>query len=75
MQLGGGAARSRIEPADWAGAEISWQTLLPEVKLEADAQHDFEQELQAVGAVTHVRISIYPDGGISRLRLVGTKAE
>ena len=64
-----------IEPADWAGAEISWQTLLLEVKLEADAQHDFEQELQAVGAVTHVRISIYPDGGISRLRLVGTKAE
>ena len=45
-----------------------WQTLLPETKLKMDQQHYFE-ELQAIGTVSHIRMSIYPDGGISRLRL------
>ena len=47
-----------------------WQTLLPEEKLKMDQQHYFE-DLQPVGAVSHVRVSIYPDGGISRVRLFG----
>jgi len=48
-----------------------WQTLLPEQKLEMDKQHYFETELHSIGVVSHVRMSIYPDGGISRLRLYG----
>jgi allantoicase len=48
-----------------------WQVLLPEAKLEMDKQHFFEEELEDLGAVSHVRMSIYPDGGISRLRLHG----
>ena len=48
----------------------NWQTLLPESKLKMDQQHYFE-ELAATGPVTHVRMSIYPDGGVSRLRLFG----
>lgn len=48
-----------------------WKTLLPESKLAMDQQHFFEGELQPVGPVSHVRMSIYPDGGISRLRLFG----
>ena len=48
-----------------------WKVLLPEVKLEMDKQHFFESELNDVGAVSHVRMSIYPDGGVSRLRLHG----
>ena len=48
-----------------------WKTLLPESKLAMDQQHFFEGELQPVGPVNHVRMSIYPDGGISRLRLFG----
>ena len=48
-----------------------WQTLLPETKLEMDKQHYFEDELNDVGPVSHVRMSIYPDGGVSRLRLHG----
>jgi allantoicase len=38
-----------------------------------DQQHYFESELAAIGAVSHVRLSIYPDGGVSRLRLFGRK--
>ena len=52
-------------------ASDAWQTLLPESKLEMDKQHYFEDELQDIGVVSHVRLSIYPDGGVSRLRLHG----
>lgn len=48
-----------------------WQTLLPETKLSMDQQHLFEGELQSLGSVSHVRMSIFPDGGVSRLRLFG----
>ena len=48
-----------------------WGTLLPEVRLQMDQQHYFESELQEAGSVSHVRMSIYPDGGISRLRIYG----
>ena len=51
-----------------------WRELLPESKLEMDKQHYFNSELQDTGAVSHVRMSIYPDGGISRLRLHGHMA-
>jgi len=49
----------------------AWQVLLPETKLGMDKQHRYENELKAVGVVSHVRMSIFPDGGISRLRLHG----
>ena len=50
-----------------------WPVLLPESKLGADAQHVFS-ELENLGPVSHVRLSMYPDGGISRLRLFGKLA-
>jgi len=52
-----------------------WQPLLPQVKLAMDQQHYFESELVATGPISHARLSIYPDGGISRLRLFGTVSE
>ena len=48
-----------------------WRPLLPQQKLDMDKQHYFQKELQAGNEVSHVRMSIYPDGGISRLRLYG----
>lgn len=48
-----------------------WKTLLPESRLGMDQQHFFENELQDIGTITHARLSIYPDGGVSRLRLFG----
>ena len=60
---------------DWESQNIAWQTLLPEQKLQADHQHFFETELQAVGAVTHLRLNIFPDGGVSRFRVLGVKAD
>jgi len=57
--------------ADATPESDAWQTLLPESKLEMDKQHYFESELDALGPVSHVRMSIYPDGGVSRVRLFG----
>jgi allantoicase len=47
-----------------------WKTLLPETKLKMDQQHYFEA-LEDLGKVSHIRMSIFPDGGVSRLRLFG----
>ena len=47
-----------------------WKEVLPRTPLRANRRHSF-RELQAVGAVSHVRFNIYPDGGVSRLRISG----
>jgi allantoicase len=47
--------------------------LLPEVKLQADAEHRFEVPKESP-PVRFVRLNIYPDGGVSRLRLWGRQA-
>jgi len=49
----------------------NWQTLLPQQKLSADNEHEFVKEINAHSGITHVRLNIFPDGGISRLRLFG----
>ena len=50
---------------------IAWRDLLPMSKLQAHTKHTFVDDLVDLGAVTHVRFNIYPDGGVSRLRLYG----
>ncbi|RDU99122.1 allantoicase [Trinickia dinghuensis] len=51
-----------------------WPTLLGEQKLQMDKQHFFESEIAAIGPVTHLRLNIIPDGGVSRLRAWGVLA-
>lgn len=51
--------------------EIGWQELLPSAALRPDTLHGFEDEVLAVGNATHVRLNIFPDGGVSRLRVFG----
>lgn len=53
-------------------ASADWPILLPETKLAADTVQEYEDELNDVGAVTHIRLDILPDGGVSRLRAFGT---
>jgi allantoicase len=49
---------------------IAWKELLPRTKLKANARHIFNKLMDSHSA-THVRFNIYPDGGVSRLRLFG----
>lgn len=48
-----------------------WRSLLPRTRLQADTRHWFEHELESDGPVTHARLNVFPDGGVSRLRLYG----
>ncbi|MFE7621440.1 allantoicase, partial [Streptomyces sp. NPDC057496] len=62
--------------AGWASLSVrdggsgDWTEVLPRTRLQPDTDHRFVLP-EAVRA-THVRIDIFPDGGISRLRLFGT---
>lgn len=71
--------RCSIQAADVAGGtddslitqSMFWRTLLPEQKLEMDRPHIFQKEVAELGPISHVRLNIIPDGGISRMRLWG----
>ncbi|SDD37267.1 allantoicase [Kordiimonas lacus] len=47
-----------------------WPELLSKQDLRADDEHPMKPTAD-LGPVSHVRINIFPDGGISRLRLMG----
>ncbi|PHR71922.1 MAG: allantoicase [Lutibacter sp.] len=50
-----------------------WETLLPQQKLSADSEHHYKNEIIKIDKpITHIKLKIYPDGGISRLRILGT---
>jgi allantoicase len=48
-----------------------WQELLPRQSLLPDTRHLLDRQLNHLPGMTHVRLNIYPDGGIARLRLFG----
>jgi allantoicase len=62
-----GATVTELEGASWA-------ELLPRVKLHAHRRHFFTRELRDAGPASHLRLNIFPDGGVSRLRVYGTLA-
>ena len=55
-------------------SSMFWPELIGQQKLGPDTIHSFDK-VNALGPVTHVRLNIFPDGGISRLRLFGKLAE
>ena len=52
-----------------------WSNVLERTKLQAHTRHYFDQELQNLSLATHLRFSIFPDGGVSRLRVYCTLAD
>ena len=50
-------------------ASTEWITLLPPVPIGPDAHHLFD--VAGAGVVSHVRLSLLPDGGVARLRVFG----
>jgi allantoicase len=61
-----------LEACDSAGATAA--VILPQTKLHADKLHVFRDEIQSTGPASYVRFNMYPDGGVSRLRLYGRRA-
>lgn len=62
-----------LEPVaeDLGSSSEHWKVILPESKLDMDKVHTFRSELQDVGPVSHIRLNIFPDGGVSRMRIRG----
>ena len=51
------------------GEDSQWNSLLPAVDLSGNRHHYFE--LTGDRPVSHVRLNLFPDGGVARLRLYG----
>ena len=51
---------------------VNWTSVLPRTKLQAHTRHFFENEIQDGGVASHLRFNIFPDGGVSRLRVYGS---
>ncbi|MEK6565836.1 MAG: allantoicase [Bacteroidota bacterium] len=66
-----------IAVCDTTGASVDasalpafrWTEILAKTKLSANKRHFFQKELHESGKVTHIRLNIYPDGGVSRFRV------
>jgi allantoicase len=82
-----GAPLTEAEQAATLADEAAWFPLLPRTRLQPDTQHRFPLPSPAATAdapnsaawtdvagqpATHVRLDIYPDGGVARLRLYGS---
>jgi len=50
---------------------LYWKDLLTPQSLSMDALHSFTKEIHDIGLISHVRLNLFPDGGVSRLRLFG----
>ncbi|MBB4895483.1 allantoicase [Streptomyces olivoverticillatus] len=66
-ELWGLDATTGADPGDHT---TGWTPLLPRTRLQPDAVHRFT--LTGAPAATHVRLDIYPDGGVARLRVHGS---
>jgi allantoicase len=47
----------------------SWTELVPHTRVQPDTRHHFPVSVTDV--VTHVRLDVFPDGGLARLRVLG----
>ena len=67
-----GALIKNTKSNDILADKCSWQELMSEQKLEMDKIHNFDgKTINKIGAISHVRLNIYPDGGVSRFRIFG----
>lgn len=55
-------------------SSMFWSELVSSQQLMSDHIHDLTTHIKEIGPVTHVRLNIFPDGGISRLKLFGKTA-
>ena len=67
--LGRGAAASTATPTARRCYEGDWTTLVPRSPIHGDTQNEFA--VDDPHRYTHVKLTMYPDGGVARLRVRG----
>jgi allantoicase len=65
------ALLSQDEDADLTSQCLYWPLLLEPHFLQADHVVQFRAELRDLGSISHVRVNMHPDGGLSRVRFFG----
>ncbi|MEM7207648.1 MAG: allantoicase [Pseudomonadota bacterium] len=70
-----GAYMPNIDENSLSQQSLFWKELLPKQLMQMDHIHQYELEVREIGPITHARLNIYPDGGVSRLRLNGLIAD
>ena len=64
-----------LTPEDFTGKkDLKWVEILPQTKLKPHFRHFFDKALTKAareGSFDYIRLNIYPDGGVSRLRVYG----
>jgi allantoicase len=65
------AANARSD--DLQADDVQWQMVIGQTPLHADQEHLFIKQIEIPedALCTHVRLNIFPDGGVSRLRVFG----
>jgi allantoicase len=63
-----------VDAENLARLSVPWKIVMDRTKLQAHTRHHFDEELHEVGVVSHLRFNIFPDGGVSRLRVYGSVA-
>ena len=50
---------------------VKWKFLLNKVKLNANKTHKFKNKLMKNNKINLIKLNIFPDGGISRIKIFG----
>jgi allantoicase len=66
-----GALYTSVNETSIAAQSLYWQELLAPQRMAADKEFIFVDELKKIGLVSHIRLNMYPDGGVSRIRAFG----
>jgi len=69
-----GATAGDVPEDKLTDLSVVWKSILPRTKLQAHTRHFFEAQVLDAGVVSHLRFNIFPDGGVSRLRVYGSLA-
>jgi allantoicase len=59
-------------PTELSADGVAWREVVPRRPLRPDVAHVLEPPELSPRDATHVRLSIFPDGGVARLRVRGT---
>jgi allantoicase len=72
---GNAPALAMVEGAFAARADEieGWRVLLPKTPLQPHTRHVFDHQLRRIGDISHLKVSVFPCGGIARLRAWGTR--
>lgn len=72
-EMGALFAENEVDCSTQKDEDLSWTPVLSRIKLGPHRQHYFQLENVDGRMYTHVKVTIHPDGGIKRIRIIGRR--